>query len=167
MAAAIRITSYLVPGVVYAAEKNGLVQYSGKSESTIAPTLSWGREYDSNCYKYASEHSEVKYGESTVHWWVLPSKVSIESDDSRSWREVLEQILSDICTSDVEAHRLKQSVNGVAAYANSASKRSGNHNPRSVASACIQRFNDREDYKEFVQHPDFEAYVQKRSEAFF
>jgi Zn-dependent peptidase ImmA (M78 family) len=167
LAAAIRMSSFLELGVVYAAEQNGVIQYSGKSEGTVAPSLPWGHLFDSESYAYASDHKIVKYGDAKLHWWVLPSEISIDVADVRSWREILNKILSDICSSDQAAGKLKQSVNGVAAFANSTAKRSQKYSPDSVASACIQRFKDRDEYKEFTDHPDFEAYVQKRSKAFF
>ncbi len=167
LAAAIRMASFLMPGVIYAAEKGGVVQYSGKSEGTVASSLTWGHPFHPKSYAYASEHNKEKYGGVKLHWWVLPPEISIDTTDGRSWRDILNQILSDICDSDLAAVKLKQSVNGVAAFANSTAKRSPKYSPSSVASACIQRFNDRDEYNEFASHPDFEAYVQKRSEAFF
>lgn len=167
LAAAIRMSSFLMPGVVYAAEKDGVIQYSGRSEGTVAPSLPWGHPFRPQSYAYASEHNKAKYGDTKLHWWVLPSEISIDDTDSRSWREILNKILSDICDSDQAATKLKQSVNGVAAFANSTAKQSQNYSPDSVASACIQRFNDRDEYKKFTAHPDFEAYVRRRSEAFF
>jgi hypothetical protein len=167
LAAAIRVASSLVPGVVYAAVKNGVIQYSGKSEGTIAPALPWGHEYNPNSYHYASYHYKVSHGEVRLHWWALPAGVALDESDERTWREILDHILSEICASAAEAAKLKQSINGVAAYANSVAKRSSKYTPDAIASACFQRFNDREEYQELVTHPEFEAYVQKRSESFF
>lgn len=167
LAAAIRIASYLEPGVVYAAVKNSVIQYSGKSDGTIAPTLPWGHEYQPNSYHYATDHYKVSHGEVRLNWWVLPASVELDESDVRNWREILDHILAEICASPAEAAKLRQSINGVAAYANSVTKRSSKYTPDAIVSACLQRFNDREEYKKFVTHPEFEAYVQKRSESFF
>lgn len=167
LAAALRLSSFFVPGVVYASVNHGTVDYSGRSEGTIAQSLQWGSHFDPKSYSYADDHSTAKLGSSTLHWWLLPSEVLVEDNDHRTWRELLDQIVSDICGSEAEAKKLRRSVNGVAAFANSTAKRQPNYGPDSVASACFQRFYDRPEYKAFTQHADFKAYVSKRSQSFF
>jgi hypothetical protein len=167
LAAALRLASFFDPGVVYAVVSSGAVDYSGRSEGTIAPVLPWGSPFDPESYSYAEGHSTARLGNSTLHWWLLPSKVAADDADDRTWREILDQIVSDVCDSDDDAKQLKQSVNGVAGYANSTAKRKPGYSPATVASACFQRFFDRSEYKEFTEHPDFKAYVSKRSQSFF
>ncbi|MET0081142.1 MAG: ImmA/IrrE family metallo-endopeptidase [Candidatus Thiodiazotropha lotti] len=167
LAAALRLISFFEPGVVYAVTSGGAVEYSGRSEGTIASALPWNTPFSPKSYSYAQDHHTAKLGTSTLHWWILPSEVPVEDVDSRTWRELVDRIVSDICKSDDDARKLKQSVNGVMGYANSMAKRSSNYSPDAVASASFQRFFDRSEYKAFVAHRDFKTYVFKRSQSFF
>ena len=166
-AAARRLSGFLPAGSAYASVKGKQIQFAGRSEGTIAVQLLEGTSLSSDAYDYADHHYTFKYGDAELHWWRLPSSMTLNVEDGRSWREVLNSIASEICDSMEAAIAMKQSVNGVAAFANSVAKRTESYTQESVAAACIQRFKDREEFAAFVKHEDFETYVSKRAAAFF
>jgi hypothetical protein len=163
-AAAIHLASFLPQHIVYCAEQDGVVVYSGRSPETLASPLPENSQFSEDAYAYCVEHNRAELGNRTLHWWILPSELTLDNSDNRNWREVLHQILSDIGIPEKDLSQVKQSVNGVVAYANGAAKRSERYSVSTVAAACVQRFRDRTEFSEIVEHHDFETFVQKKAE---
>lgn len=164
IASAIRLAKFVPENVVYAYEKNGVVEFSGRSDGTIASGLSWGGPFPTNPFDYSEDHFISQYNAGTIHWWILPGEIHLKVNDKRSWREILDGIVHDIGVSSSKVEKFKASVNGVIAYANGACKSRKVYNVDSVVSACIQRFKDNEDHKELVHHQDFNSFLVKKAE---
>jgi len=164
-AAAIRLVNILPKNVVYAVARDGVVEFAGRSEGTLANTMPYDRPFNPDAYDYAESHYTVTYAGREVHWWKLPQRISIRDADGRDWRTILDEIVDDLGLADEDEQSFKNSVNGVVAYANSVAKRSTDYSVATVMAACIQRFKDRADFKAFARHPAFETFIVKKAEA--
>lgn len=164
LSAAINLARLLPQNVVFAFERDGQVEFSGRTERTTAPRLVLGDPFPKDAYDYAAAHYETSWKGRSFHWWRLPSEIVLSSSDPRGWREILDEILLDIGTAKKDFVREKQSINGVVAYANGRLKNTGNYTVAALASASIQRFKDRKVYAAFVDHPKFKDFVFRRAE---
>ncbi len=162
-AAAIRLTQILPKNIVFAVVRAGTVEFSGKTEGTLANILSWESDFDGDVYNYNEEYFTANIGNRRIHWWKLPSTVNVVVTDDRTWREILNGIVADIGISGGAAVGLKSSANGVVAYANGVAKRSTDYSINSVIAACMQRFKDRAEFAALVDHPDFEAFLYQKA----
>lgn len=165
--AAIRLTQLLPKNFVYVVERHGTVEFSGKTDGTLAGTLEWETFFESDAYNYSEKHFSIDAGDHRIHWWKLPGTFLHSKPDVRDWREILSDILNDLEIPRAKIPKLKSSINGVVAFANSAAKRSEDYSISTIAAACLQRFNDRDEYKEFSQHIDFATFVMKKAQALF
>ncbi|TCT21549.1 uncharacterized protein DUF955 [Thiobaca trueperi] len=164
VASAKRLTSFAPENVVYAYERNGVTEFSGRTEGTIANALSWGNDFPSAPFDYAESHFTAILNGGHIHWWVLPGEMHFDVDDGRTWREILSSIAEDIGVPSSNVEKFKASVNGVVAYANGACKRNGRHTVDAVVSAGIQRFKDRDGYEQFVDNKDFHSFLVKKAQ---
>ncbi|KUG06358.1 hypothetical protein ASU33_03100 [Solirubrum puertoriconensis] len=167
-AAAYRLESFLPPHIVYCAE-DSMVQYSGRTIGTHAYALTKGEmfleEFIPNCYfPYCKAKFSWRLGGTTFHWWILPSIIEVAPDDNRNWREVLENIIMDINPPPGEID-FRLSVNGIIAAANGELKRAKTtkYSVESLIAISFQRFHNRDELANFIAHPDFKVYVQKRA----
>lgn len=167
VAAARQLAKQIGPGVVYAAVKDEIIQFSGRSEGTIASSLGWGTSWDGNAYGYASAHFEVKYRGSDLHWWSLPAEMKLEASDARSWKELLDEILDDIYDDPKARSAARNRINGVVAYAHGSCKNSARHTQENVSSAAFQRFSGNDSYRAFFSHPKFRSFLKNRVASFF
>lgn len=164
IAAAIRLADELPANIVYCATDSGTVMFSGQTKGTLATTPPWNQPFDPNAYNYSSHHFVASYNQKELHWWILPEKIAITNKDSRTWRELLDNIVKSLDMSGKCATDYKSSINGVAAYANSRIKRTTGYSPESLVAACLQRYKDRNEYQGLVNHPDFLIFLQKKAE---
>lgn len=168
LAAAIRFKEILPSNLIYACEHANAVEFSGKTNGTIANALGWGSAFPKKPFAYCEKHYTAIIGKRVLHWWLLPKTISIKVTDDRGWREILCHILNDLGVTDTdELKKLKSSINGVFAYANSSAKRQDNYSVDTVISACVQRFSDKDGFEEFVSHQDFQAFIVDRVNAIF
>ncbi|MBL0427235.1 ImmA/IrrE family metallo-endopeptidase [Ramlibacter alkalitolerans] len=168
MAAARRISDLTPDHVVYATERDGQVEFSGRSSSTLASSIPWGAEWPTEPYPYAVSYDvRPLQGGRRAHWWRLPKELDVQSSDTREWREILSTIVSDLGLSGKAAEKFKASVSGVLAYANSATKQSADYSIQRVAAAAFQRLQDRDEYREFVKHELFNAFLLRKSEELY
>lgn len=165
-AVAIRMAQILPKSIVYVVENFGVVEFSGRTSGTLANAITVESELNINAYNYCESHFTINVGNRNIHWWQLPDKIELGSLDDRSWRDILSAIVDDIGIPSSEAHKFKQSINGVVAAANSEIKGTENYSYGTVVAACMQRLKDREEYKDFVEHPQFENFLSKRSRDF-
>ena len=164
--AGIRLTQFLPENIVYASERNGVVEFSGRTEGTLAGKLNRGDSFPYEVFDYSERHYVSEIHRSRLHWWLLPSSIQPDVDvtDDRSWREILDAILLDIGIPAYEIPSVKVSINGVIGYANSECKRRNKYDAGSIVSACMQRFHDRDKFALFVQHVDFDIFLYKRAQ---
>ena len=162
--AGIRLMQFLPKNIVYASERDGLVEFSGRTEGTLAGKLNRGDRFPCRIFDYNKQHYVSEINRSRLHWWLLPDSIQLDVDvtDDRSWREILDIILLDIGIPDSETPSVKASINGIIGYANSECKRRNESNVGSIVSACIQRFHDRHEFASLVQHADFDVFLYKR-----
>lgn len=163
-AAAIRLIGVLPSDIVYTAEEAGNVIHSGKTAYSNAFIQVEGNKFNENFYeKYFDEYSTYNTGYIKYHWWKLDSDITIDEEDERSWREILDSILEDLGSFNPA---IKSSINGIIANANGNVKRKGNYSVEAVVAASIHRLR-RNDLKDFTSHPDFEIFVKRKAEDLF
>ncbi len=93
IAASRQLGSLLPKNIVYICEKDGEVEFSGRTNGTLANVPAWHTTLDSELFAYATDHYVSTLGLRRLHWWTLPDKVHEVSSDSRSWREILDAIV--------------------------------------------------------------------------
>ena len=163
-AAAIRMGDVLPGNVVYASVTRGIVKYSGKTPATMAFALPVNERFDSKYYPYSEHHSEYDNISSTIHWWKLNSGGVLSATDSRTWREILDEIVKKLPND--KAVVLKKSINSVIAAANSYEKRKPGYTLDTLATAFIYKLK-RDDFKILTNHSLFEVFVKKKAEELF
>lgn len=164
IASAKRLANFAHENAVYAYERNGITNFSGRTNGTIANALNRGDVFPSSPFDYAESHFEERLNGGRIHWWVLPNEMHFDIEDNRTWREILDCIVKDVDVQSSNTQKFKSSVNGVVAYANGACKKSGRHTVDAVISASIQRLKDREGYELFVEHKDFHSFLVKKAQ---
>ena len=95
-ATAMRLSQLLPASIVYASQKNGKVEFSGRTEGTLACALPVDIVLDSSAYNYCEHHYEARSGDRALHWWTLPKTIRLSTGDKRGWRDILDHILRDI-----------------------------------------------------------------------
>lgn len=164
-AAAIHIIETLPPNIIYIAEENGKVLHSGRTTGTKASLQDEGDNFSVDFYPYIDNYSNHNVITIRYHWWKLSSKIVINTEDSRTWREILENIVQEIHPKQ-GVSKFKMSINGIIASAHGDIKKSGNYNVDSVLTSCLYSLR-RSELENFVAHPDFEVFVKKRVQDFF
>lgn len=164
LAASRRLATLLPTNIAFVCERDGVVEFSGKTEHTLVNVPSWGRPFDKTLYLHADNHYATSLKDRRLHWWTFPSALKVTTRDPRPWRDVLDIIVADLGVRDAERSRFKMSVNGVLAAANSVLKTQGKHSREALVAACLQRFNDRNDLLGIADHPLFMDFVVKRAE---
>jgi|GEM_PF-4230888 len=166
LSAAIRLVPFLPKGIVYAFERDGKVEFSGKSSGTLASYLASGTEISDSTFGYCKDHFVADLDLLRLHWWQLPEKISIDTpDNDRTWREVLDSILNDIGIDKGQFCKFKMSINGVIASANGTIKRQDGYCRDALVSAIIQRFVNRTEFSKLVNHEDFNTFIYKKSDS--
>ncbi|HEY6022006.1 MAG TPA: ImmA/IrrE family metallo-endopeptidase [Candidatus Paceibacterota bacterium] len=164
-AAAIRLAQLLPKNIVFAVERAGIVEFSGRSDGTLANALPWGGKFPANVYEYCEKHYSVTAENRRTHWWRLPNSCAIAVTDKRPWREILDSVVAGLGISAADQKELKSSINGVVAYANSVARRSKEYSVDTVVAACMQRLNDRPEFQDIVNHADFKAFLVQKARA--
>ena len=162
LAAAILLSEFLSESIVYASEMDDRVEFSGRTEGTIASPLERDTRFPSDPFNYSEHHSVATVQGRKLHWWKLPRAIRVDTKDARPWREILDSILHDICDSDQVIVKHRKSINGVIGYA--FSQCGDKSNVESVTSACVQRLGDRPAYDALVRHDSFSGFIRKRAE---
>jgi Zn-dependent peptidase ImmA (M78 family) len=165
-AAGIRLMEIVPPHYVYCVEQDGLVAYAGRSNGTFASAPSCNSPLPETAYNYSLNHYSAGYSGRQFHWWELPDKLNVKRTDSREWREILNNIATDLDYRGERAVKIKSQINAVVAYANSATKRLPNYGVETIAGAAMQRLQDRYkgEFEDFLAHKDFELFLKKRAE---
>lgn len=161
LSSAIRLSQLLPDKIVYASVKNGKVEFSGRTNGTIASPLDWGIDFPSDAFNYSEQHYVSTVSGRSLHWWKLPQEIHIDTSDERSWKEILDGILHEICDNEDDIAQYKKSINGVIGYANSTCREKSNID--AVVSACVQRLRDLPSYHAVVEHDDFLTFIRKRA----
>jgi hypothetical protein len=167
LAAALNIAEQLPPNILFAGLRNGVVEFSGRTDRTVAQRPATGVELPPDAYDYCEEHfSFVSTFGRVFHWWRFPAEMRLTSADNREWRDLLNQIIQDIGVPADLIEKKKASINGIMAAAHGTLRTRGACTVPSIVSVCIQRLKEREDLKAFTRHPLFESFVLKRAQSF-
>ncbi len=163
LAASIRMSAFLPKNIVYACTRAGVVEFSGRTEGTLASALSRQKLLPDKPFPYAEAHYSCDFDAREMHWWRLPQKFSIAITDERDWRSILDSIVADIAIAQDDQVRFKASVNGVVANANGKVRQQGDYSVDAVVAACMQRFHGRSEFSAFVAHSAFQAFIQGKA----
>lgn len=164
-AATIRLIETLPPNIIYAAEENGKVIHSGSTPRTNALPQQIGNQLSTKLYPYTDSYTTYRKGSIVYHWWKLGTRIQINAQDSRTWREILNDIAQDI-QPEKGIDQFKKSINGIMASAHGKTKREEEYSRESVIIACFYKLR-RPELDDFVSHPDFEKFVKIRVDDFF
>ena len=169
--AAIKLAQVLPKNIVFASERGGKVEFSGRTVGTLANSLIVDTQFSEIAFDYCSHHYISALHNRNLHWWILPEDFHVDSDDDRSWREILDCILHDSNVSNGELPTVKQSISGVVGSVYGTWRRSGTLGVDSLVAAFKQRFNyrprsdERFGISEIVKHEHFDIFLKKRAEA--
>lgn len=159
IAAAIQLCRTLSPGIIFCAVKNGKVDYFGRTEGTHGNMPRRDQPYGENWYA-KSTHTVCNVGELTFHWWQPNEElIPTTSQDNREWREILDDMLSDLSTHDKDKY--KKSISDIIGTVNSKLKRENTYEIESLFAACCQRF-DHADHYRLTNDPLFTEFLSKR-----
>lgn len=162
-ASAMRLSQVLPENYVYAVVNVNTVEFSGKTEGTIAKILEWSSEFRHDSYDYCEKHYSLLTGTRKIHWWILPSTLNVVESDDYDWRISLDSIINDLGGSEEQQQAFKKSINGVIAYANGKVRQNSNYSINTLVAACVQRLKDRTEFKDFVKHPEFHTFISKKA----
>ena len=170
-AAAINLIKRLPRNIICAAERNGVVEFSGHTEGSTAHRPAWGEELPPNPYQYVEDYYSFTSQSRRIHWWRIPTEVTLAANDRRSWREILDQVVAESGVPPGQRHTVKQSITAVISAANSQAKKVGPHTVAGIVSFAVHMFQRSESnairrYPRLLEHPKFEAFLVKRAQDF-
>jgi len=148
-AALIRLNSVLPPGYLYGVlNEDGVVISAGRSVGTLAGRPERGTllNFDTAFPASAKRWSMPLRG-GICGWWYFPREMTLPAaDETLSWRELLNEILTDLELDEEISKKIKQSVNAIVSYANSMMSNDLRVNKlaktaEAIFSASMQRFD--------------------------
>jgi hypothetical protein len=150
-AALIRLNNALPSGYIYSLVKDdGLVMSAGRSEGTLASRPERGTLLDFNtAFPASTARWAMALRGGICAWWYFPRETTLpDVDETRGWREVLDEILCDLDLDGDVIRTVRQTVNAIVAYANStvSNKLRLEKRPKTaeaIYSASMQRFDSR------------------------
>lgn len=161
IAACLRLIQFLPPGYIFVAvDQGGYVQYSGKSQGTLARTVSNGAQLNvKEQYSYCDEIFLVERMSSAFYWFHFPTEIELpENENDCDWRTILQSIFSDLALEKPAQTKMTQQLNGVLGFANGIVKQ-GNYTKESLYSACIQKLEKRQNLLPLTEHHEFSAFL--------
>jgi len=100
-----------------------------------------------------------------THWRGLDVKFGF-NEDTRSWQEILDKIANDLVSTE-EVDKFKRKINGSLSGTNGSWKRKyPDRGLDEFINEIMAKFNNANDAY-ILEHPDFGAFVRKRSMLFF
>lgn len=173
-AALIRLLNALMPGYLYAlVNEEGLVVSSDRSQGTLVSSLERGSFVDLGVrFRASNAQWSMPFRGGSLIWWHFPREHELpEISDNREWREILNKILEDLDIEGSNSSTIRQTINGIVAYANSMTSldlRQKNlpKTPEAIYSTAMQRFESRMRDNAMLQgavaHPEFSAFLRQR-----
>jgi IrrE N-terminal-like domain len=167
-AASIKFINCLPPNYVIARSDGGRVKWSSRSVGTLAATVGYDTNlnatnpYPFHCDMWTTRTSST----SSYHIWRFTTLTDVTVDtDQRPWREILDEIVSEIVPDKSGQQKFKASINGVTSNANGMVRKNRHHNV--IATAMLQRLHASAavdwKYKELVEHPKFPEFCNARA----
>lgn len=148
----ITVLDYLPAGYIFAAiDETGVVQQSGKSPGTAATAPNKHQKIKSidSYFPMASYIREVQAGNNHLVWWSftgLPDEIKQEMPE---WRNVLQDIFSDLQYSKEDQKTYIQKLSGIIGAANSKYKQA---TAEELCSIVCQRVSSKEELHEIANH---------------
>ena len=72
LSSAIRLSQFLPERIIYASERDGVVEFSGTTAGTIASPLETNAEFPIEPFSYSDHHYVSTMQKRRLHWWKLP-----------------------------------------------------------------------------------------------
>ncbi|MGP8216902.1 MAG: ImmA/IrrE family metallo-endopeptidase [Bacteroidia bacterium] len=167
-AAAIRMGELLPENILFLAESDGEISYSGQTRDTYASIPEAGFVEPDELFHDAVEHTINKARSTNIHWWRIPLKKAKKIiNDERDWREILDLIVEDLIFDEDDQKRFKSTINGKIAYVNGKEKVKEHFSKETLYSACYYRLSDTVGLEPLVAHKDFPAFLKKKIDALF
>ncbi len=173
VAAFVRVQGLLPPGFVYCRFSNGNFDYRGRSQGTHASFPNLTGQTPDRLFPHAAGHWHRQRSDGQYHMWRFQSETPLELCD-RPWREIFEEMASDIGLDPADRPKFKQRTMAVLSSANSTVRISRTLeavSPEAVNSACIQRLHANIGWipgmEAFVKHPKLHAFVASKVKEFF
>ncbi len=163
IAATLRLRSVLPAGYIFIVyDATGNVSYSGRSDGTYATAPQRGlNKALVDKYEYAKEVYEFHSGREHYIWIKIPSEIELESTHQGDWREILEEIVTEISGTKEQKTKYKQQLNGVLGYANGVICK-GDYNEKSLCSICIQRLAGNDELSALTNHSKFNDFLSSK-----
>lgn len=162
-AAAIRLARFLEGYYVYAVTNDDIVEYSGKTISTPTSAPIWALKLPEKIYNYSEIHYTIYYKNRNIHWWKFSSALVIDPADQRPWREILNEILSDLYTDPDDIIKAKRSINGIIAASNGSMKGKKNYTVEGLSSIFSLKFKQHDEWSLIENHRLFPAFIHQRA----
>ncbi|MEZ8274056.1 ImmA/IrrE family metallo-endopeptidase [Vibrio splendidus] len=165
IAACLRLIQFLPKGYIFInLDQGNYVQYSARSEGTIASNLSKGELFDiDKHYAYCENSSFVETFSGVYYWFKLPTDMKLPTNDGNcDWRTILRSIFQDLSLDKPLEQRKTQQLNGVLGFANSLAKRSCPPSKERLFSACVQRLEGKSDLELLTNHPEFSKFLSAK-----
>ena len=161
LAISIKLKDTLPKNIVFVFENNGIVINSGVTKNSDITAPLKGERFRTDFYKNIESYSVLKSQNGNFHWFKINDKMEIKSSsDIRTWREILDDIVSEI-KPEKEQKKYKQSINGIIAHAKGKLKLQNNCNVASLTAKCLNRFDSKE-YNNLVEHKYFNDFLFKK-----
>lgn len=172
-AALIQLLGALEAGYLWVClDDSRIVKSSGRSDGTLAGRPRRGSHLDPASAFPASDHRwQAVIRDDLWVWWHFPWHKALPAPDSREWRDILDEILTELNVDEQDSIDVKKVISGVFGHANSMSKRNSNSSKAKdrqeiLYAASLQRFENRardhDILRAVVDHRDFRAFLASR-----
>lgn len=165
-AAAIALIQTLPAGYVFVElDADNIVVRAGRSERTHASPPRRGERLqrpERSRYEHSDDAHTIEINKSRYIFWRFAAVLRVPTDvDPRGWREILDGILTHFEYAGDDRKTLRSRMNAVIGYAYSVTKHG---DAMACYSVAWQRLESRPEWREILQHPDFEVFLSKRVE---
>lgn len=165
-AAAVRTIEVGQPGYILSAERDGKIFWSKKTAGTRSRLPKIGTYAEDVVMPAYYDPEILCAGDTNYYWWKAKEKLPIPDVSGGEWRPILARMLSNVPAPD--RHLTAQRINAVVGYA------IGGPPPEKSREILFQRvietLQNRQDrdanLQSAIEHPEVEAYVAARIEAF-
>lgn len=168
VAAMIKAQNVLPKGYLFARFDGDDLASSGRTDGTLASMPRVGKARAAKLFPYAANHWMKSNGPEEYHAWRFEDEVPIV-ESVRPWRDIFDEISTDIGVPSTELDKLKQRVMAVISNANSSTRTS--RTPEAVNSAATQRLQanvgEIPHLEKFIRHPSFNELLASKIAEFF
>lgn len=160
IAISIKLIDTLPKNIVFVFENKGIIINSGVTRNSDVTAPLKGDRFRTDFYKNIESYSILKSRNGNFHWFKINDKMEINSSDIRTWREILDDIVSELKPED-EQKKYKQRINGIIAHAKGKLTLQNDCNMASLTAKCLNRF-DAEEFNKLAEHKYFKDFLFKK-----